>query len=298
MTAYPVDWVDAFADRRFGGNPCAVVQDADGLSEADRIAFVRETRLSECAYVVASDKADVGARYYLATREILMAGHPTVATVISLLHRGVVRLSGGRASFTLEVGAGVMAIEVEDRAGLPLVTMTQAAPEFGARHEPGEIAALYGLAPEDVAGHPRWVSTGTAYIVTRLVCRQALDRAVLNADALAVFKARHGYGADALLEPYLCLLEGATEAGDTYARILLPPPLPPEDPFTGSATGCMAAYLWSEGLIDRSRFTHEQGHGMGRPGIAEVEVLGPREAPTGVRVGGTGVVVMSGTAIL
>lgn len=56
----------------------------------------------------------------------------------------------------------------------------------------------------------------------------------------------------------------------------------------------MAAYLWSEGLIESPRFVAEQGHWMGRPGRAEVEVLGPRDAIEGVRVAGTGVVVMSG----
>lgn len=295
MTAYPVDWVDAFTDRRFCGNPCAVVHDADGLAEADRIALVAETRLSECAYVVASDKADFGARYYLATREILMAGHPTVATVVSLLSRGLVSLDGGRAAFTLEVGAGVLAIEVEERDGRPVVTMTQVAPTFGARHDPAEVAAIYGLGAADVVGSPRWVSTGTAFIVTCLASRQALEAAVLDAPRLADFAERNGYGIGPLMEPYLCILEGATEAGDTFARLLLPPPLPPEDPFTGSATGCMASYLWSEGLIAQPSFVHEQGHLMGRPGRAEVEVLGPREAPTGVRVGGSGVLLMSGT---
>ena len=70
MTRHPVDWIDAFADRAFGGNACAVVHDADSLPVSARIAFVRETGLVECAYVVSSDRADFGARYYLADREI------------------------------------------------------------------------------------------------------------------------------------------------------------------------------------------------------------------------------------
>ena len=57
----------------------------------------------------------------------------------------------------------------------------------------------------------------------------------------------------------------------------------------------MAAYLWSEGLIDAPGFTAEQGHGLGRPGQARVEVLGPRDAITGVVVAGAAHVLMSGT---
>lgn len=59
---YPFDWVDAFCDAPFGGNGCVFVHGADGLSLEDRLALVRETSLSECAYLVSSEVADFGAR--------------------------------------------------------------------------------------------------------------------------------------------------------------------------------------------------------------------------------------------
>jgi predicted PhzF superfamily epimerase YddE/YHI9 len=62
------DWVDAFAEAPFGGNPCVVVHGADDLPLERRLALVRETSLSECAFVVRSQKADFGARYCLADR--------------------------------------------------------------------------------------------------------------------------------------------------------------------------------------------------------------------------------------
>lgn len=298
MTAYAFDWVDAFADAPFAGNGCAVVHDADGVPLGRRLALVRETSLTECAYVVASSRADFGARYYVDRGEIPLAGHPTVATVAALIARGQIALADGRADLSLEVGAGVMPIAVEEREGRPLVRMTQPAPEFGPHHEPAEIAALYGLGAEDVLGTPREVSTGTPYIVTVLASHEALRRARLDADALLAFRERHGHGRDALIEPFLVTLGGATEAGDTFSRLLLPPPQPAEDPFTGSATGCMAAHLWAEGLIETPRFRAEQGHWLGRPGWAEVEVLGPRDSIKGIRVAGTGVRVMQGTVEL
>ena len=113
MTRYVFDWVDAFSGQAFGDNGCVVVQGADDLAVEDRLALVRETSLTECAFVIGSDRADFGARYTLADREIPMAGHPTVATVIALLDRGRVRPDRhGRAAFTLEVGAGVLPITV------------------------------------------------------------------------------------------------------------------------------------------------------------------------------------------
>ena len=283
-------WVDAFTETRFGGNPCSVVFDADDVSVEDRIAYTRETGLVECSFLVSSDKADFGARYYMPTGEIPLAGHPTVATVTALLDAGMI---AAPADFTLEVGGGVMRIEVAARDGRPpLVTMTQPKPVFGREYDPGGIAAIYGLAAEDVIGRPQTVNIGgTTFCVTRIASMEAIRKALLNADKLAAFKA--AVGAD-FMEPYLCVTIGATN-GDTFARLLLPPPFPPEDPFTGSATGCMAAYLFANGWIGR-RFTAEQGHGLGRPGRAEVELIGAVDDIEAVKVGGAGVVAMRGEA--
>jgi PhzF family phenazine biosynthesis protein len=279
--------VDAFTDRPLAGNPCAVVFDADDLDTETRIAFTRETRLSECSFLVASDKADFGARYYLASGEIKLAGHPTIATCVALDRAG---LLGERARFTLEVGAGVIGIEVERSGALPVFTMTQYAPTFGESHAPETIAPLYGLDPSHIVGMPGTVSTGGPHFcVTVLRDLDALGRAVLDVPALVARRPHVDYW-----EPFLCVLSGFTEAGNTASRLLLTPPEPAEDPFTGSATGSMAAYLWRNGLIASPRFIAEQGHLMGRPGAARVEVIGPPEAISGVRVGGSGGVLMEG----
>lgn len=293
MTAYAFDWVDAFSTRAFGGNACMVVHGADDIAVRDRLALVNETSLSECAFVVDSDRADFGARYYLADKEVLMAGHPTVATVVSLIDRGLVELTDGKARFTLEVGAGILPIEVTAGPDGPLVTMTQMAPEFGEVFDPGDIARVFSLHREDVLGMPQIVSTGTPFCVTVLRDKDALRRAVLNPD---VWNALNPPGTPraGMLEPFLVTLGGETPDGDTFSRLLLPPPMPPEDPFTGAATGCMAAYLWHHGLIDTPEFAAEQGHWLGRPGRAEVTVSGPRDAPTGVKVAGRAVVLMRG----
>jgi len=288
---YAFDWVDAFTDRPFSGNGCVVVHGAADISGSDRLALVRETSLAECAFLVGSDVADFGARYYLADREILMAGHPTIATVASLIHRGLVDLSADGAEFTLEVGAGVLPIRV---SGDAMITMTQIAPEFGPTFEAGEIAGIYGLDAQDVLGTPQVVSTGTAFCIMVLRSKDALRRAVLDNGRLDRFRRGSGAVRAGLMEPFLVTLGGESAIGDTFSRLFLSPPSLPEDPFTGAATGCMAAYLWANGLIDSPRFVAEQGHWMGRPGRAEVEVLGPRDAISGVLVGGRGYVLMSG----
>ncbi len=292
MPQYQFDWIDAFTTTPFGGNGCVVVHEAEDISTEQRLALVQETSLSECAYIVPSEVADFGARYYLATREIPMAGHPTIATVASLLHRGLVPLRNGHATFTLEVGAGILPIELTGTT----ITMTQAAPTIGAPEDPAEIAAIYGLQQSDILGIPRIVSTGTPFCCTVLKSREALEGAKLNVSLLEAWRGRQG-PQGGLMEPFLTVLEGAG-TGDIYSRLLLAPPMPAEDPFTGAANGCMAAYLWHEGLIENPKYKADQGHGIGRPGQAEIEILGPREAITGVRVGGQGVVLMSGALTL
>lgn len=291
---YSFDWVDAFTTQPFGGNGCVVVHDAESLSLQDRMALVRETSLAECAYVLPSEVADFGVRYYLADKEIPLAGHPTIATIASLVDRGLVDMSSGRANFTLEVGAGILPIEVVASDSGPVITMTQMAPEFGKLHDPAMIAAIYGLEASDVIATPQMVSTGTLYCVTVLKDQAALRRAVLDLAKLEVFRAIDGSPDASLMEPFLVTLGGLSKAGDTFSRLLLAPPSLPEDPFTGSATGCMGAYLWHHGLISTPGFTAEQGHWMGRPGQAQVEVLGPPEAITGVKVGGQGCILMRG----
>jgi len=292
LNTYDYDWVDAFADRPFGGNGCVVVHSAGDIDTETRMTLVRETSLSECAFIVPSERADFGARYYLAAREILMAGHPTVATVISLVSRGLVDVSGGRAEFSLEVGAGVLPIEVECSAnGQVQVTMTQQAPTFHHIHQPKDIATIYGLSSDDIVGIPETVSTGSYFGITVLKDKDALHRAQLDVGALQAYV---DSGKGDFTEPFLVTLGGETENGDTFSRLLLPPPMPPEDPFTGSATGCMAAYLWRHGLVENPDFIAEQGHWMHRPGQAKVQVLGPRENISGIRVGGRGYILMSG----
>ncbi|MFN8594652.1 MAG: PhzF family phenazine biosynthesis protein [Anaerolineae bacterium] len=69
-------------------------------------------------------------------------------------------------------------------------------------------------------------------------------------------------------------MQGITDQGRTFARHFAPPPSMFEDPFTGSATGGMGAYLWHHGLIDQPTFIAEQGHWLHRPGQATVEVVG------------------------
>lgn len=286
MSWFEFDWVDAFSDRAFGGNGCAVVHNGALLSEQVCMAYVRETSLVECTFTGPSDIADIRVRYFLASREIPFAGHPTIATVAAMRSRGMIE----GESLTLETGAGIVSIRLQGAQ----IEMTQVAPQFGP-HVPADlVAAAVNLPPDAIISQPQLVSTGLPFCITVLRDHAALRAAQLVEGPLRKVAEAAGFSGSDMAEPFLVTLQGATDAGDTFSRLLLAPPSPPEDPFTGSATGAMAAYLWKYGLMTKDGFIAEQGHDMGRPGQATVTRVGPADAMTGIRVAGEGHILMRG----
>jgi PhzF family phenazine biosynthesis protein len=286
MSWFDFDWVDAFTDRAFGGNGCAVVHGGAGLSDATCMAFVQETSLVECTFTGPSDAADIRVRYFLASREIPFAGHPTIATVAAMRSRGMIDSD----RLTLETGAGLVDIRLNGDE----IEMTQVAPQFGVQVPADLVASAIGLSTDAIISPPQFVSTGLPFCITVLRDHAALRAAKLAEGPLRKVAAMAGFSGSDMAEPFLVTLQGATGAGDTFSRLLLAPPSPPEDPFTGSATGAMAAYLWKHGLMNKDSFIAEQGHDMGRPGQATVTRVGPPEAMTGIKVAGRGHVLMRG----
>lgn len=292
MPVYPFMQVDAFTDRPLGGNPCAIVFEADDLDTATMQAIAQEMNLSETAFVLRSAVADVRARYFTIEEEIPLAGHPTIATVFALFESGRLALQGDGATISLELRDGPIPVEVMARGGVvERVVMTQRKPKFLATVSAEHALPIWGLIPADaLPGAPiQVVSTGTPQLMIPVRGLEALRRIQFDEPAYRRLRDDAGF-----FSAHLFCLQGVTPAGQTFARHLAPF----EDPFTGSATGGMGAYLWHYGLIDRPTFVAEQGHWMNRPGQAAVEVIGPRDDIATVKVGGGAVTVVRGELIL
>ena len=75
-----------FTERRFAGNPLAVVLDADGLDTAAMQAIANEFNLPETVFVLPPENADTAraAASSRRRRELPFAGHPTVGTAVLL----------------------------------------------------------------------------------------------------------------------------------------------------------------------------------------------------------------------
>jgi len=298
MSIYPLLQIDAFTTQPLQGNPCAVVFDTDPLDADTMLGIAREMNLSETAFVLQSDRADFRARYFTPAEEIPLAGHPTVATVFGLVETGRLKLVADYQIITLELQAGVIPVEIFSENGadgynrqVQRIVMSQKKPMFLETFTPEVVMPVFGLRPEDaLPGAPiQTVSTGTRQLMIAVRDQDALRRISLDIPSYTKLRLESDF-----FSPHLFCLGGVTPNGHTFARHFGVPPDTPEDPFTGSATGGMGAYLWHYGLINQPTFIAEQGHWMHRPGEATVEVIGPREDIETVKVGGPAVTVMRG----
>jgi trans-2,3-dihydro-3-hydroxyanthranilate isomerase len=106
--------LDVFTDRRFAGNPLAVVLDADALDMAAMQAIAREFNHPETVFVFApADPAHrARVRIFTPARELPFAGHPTVGTAVLLGAR-----DGGGRDLVLEEGIGPVQCTIESSAG-------------------------------------------------------------------------------------------------------------------------------------------------------------------------------------
>jgi len=292
MSTYPFAQVDAFTTTPLGGNPCAIVFEADELSTETMQAIAQEMNLSETAFVLRSEIADVRARYFTPESEIPLAGHPTIATIHALVESKRIPMHGNAMTIQLELRDGPISVDVQAIDGEPtFINMTQRKPEFLNTVDAAVALPIWGLNRDDLL--PNYaiqvVSTGTPQLMLPIRDHAALRRIAINEAAYRQLSKDANF-----FSAHLFCLGGATASGDTFARHVAPF----EDPFTGSATGGMGAYLWHYGLIDKPTFTAEQGHWMNRPGSATVEVVGPPKAIETVKVGGAAVTIVRGELVL
>ncbi|MEE9289019.1 MAG: PhzF family phenazine biosynthesis protein, partial [Bacteroidota bacterium] len=266
MPTYPFLQVDAFTVSPLNGNPCAVLFDTDDLDGSAMLSIAREMNLPETAFVRNSVVADFGVRYFTPAEEIPLAGHPTIATAFALVETKRLPLTGDYTAFTLELRVGPIRVEIYASQGIVnRVVMTQKKPEFLATYKPLDVMHIFGLSSDDVLPDlpVQTVSTGTPQLMVPLRDLEALRRAQLDVGAYNDFRAKSDF-----FSPHLFCVHASSDGGRTFARHFGMPPDLSEDPFTGSATGGMAAYLWRYGLIKQPKFVAEQGHWMRRPGRA------------------------------
>ena len=288
---------DVFSSRALEGNSLAVFFDGRGLSDAEMQAIAKEMNLSETTFILPRDaeterERGVRVRIFTVQEELPFAGHPTLGTAFAL------RGDSGVKEIVLELNVGKVPVRFEEAAGAPVFgEMTQVDPVFGLQHDREAVAQATGVRVEDFdASLPiETVSTGLAYTVVPL--KSLMIMQTLRVDLSRSSEYLEKTGGKFL---YFVARETVDPAARLHARMLF---YNGEDPATGSAAGCTAAWMVAHGVAaPDERVLIEQGIEMRRP--SRIFVRAARRNADGdnrvvnVRVGGNAVEVMRAEVFL
>lgn len=216
----PIFQVDAFTNRRFAGNPAAVMLLDDFLDDAALQAIAAENNLAETAFLV-PDSEDYRLRWFTPTVEVPLCGHATLASAAVVMER----LSPQRRRVVFHSISGALTV---DRRSDGYVMNFPARPTELVEPPPGLAEAL-GARPVEVA------ADRFNYLALLdgpgQVRRLAPDMAAINRlDRTGVIVTASG-----------------DDGYDFVSRYFAPAKGIPEDPVTGGAHCALTPY-WAERL--------------------------------------------------
>jgi len=284
---------DVFSSNPLEGNSLAVLPDARGLSDEEMQGIAKEMNLSETTFVLPRDsetERDRGVRVRIFTvqEELPFAGHPTLGTAFAL------RAQSAAEQVTLELNVGKVPIQFEQKDGEPAFgEMTQIDPEFGVTHDREAVARATGIHVNDFdASLPiQTISTGLSFTVTPLKSLAAIQRLKVDLQGASAYLDKSGGKFF-----YFVSRETTDPQAKLHARMIF---YNGEDPATGSAAGCTAAWMVAHGVAEPDRRgLIEQGIEMKRSSRIFVRASRQDNRIVNVRVGGNAVEVIRGEIFL
>ena len=293
--------VDVFTDRALTGNSLAVFLDGRGLSSEQMQDLAREMNLSETTFVLPRDAAaekekGVRVRIFTVQEELPFAGHPTLGTAFVLHGENGASADrdADRNEVRLDLNIGTVPVRFARVAAQPVFAeMTQKNPEFGAIHEVDAVARLTNLttADFDESVPIQTVSTGVPFAMVALRSLWAVEKLRLDLDGSAEYLTRSGGKFF-----YFVCRETVDPKARLHARMIF---YNGDDPATGSAAGCCAAWMVAHGVAaSDEQVLIEQGLEMRRPSRIFVRATKQENRQdnqvVNVRVGGNCVEVLRG----
>ncbi|MDP1749177.1 MAG: PhzF family phenazine biosynthesis protein, partial [Reyranella sp.] len=290
--------VDVFTDRQFGGNPLAVITNAQGLSTERMQAIAAEFNLAETTFVLPpKDPAHTAeVRIFTPKAEMPFAGHPNVGTAFVLARAGESYgrpVSGDRLVF--EEKAGLVNMELTREGGVVVATRL-AAPvplSIGEEISPETVAAACSLQPSDIkldAHRPCVASCGIPLLFAELTSRAVLKSAAPRPEVFACELPR-----DRVVGIHLYVQAKQNDI-DIQSRMFAPEHGIPEDPATGGANVALIgllAHLRPEPDLTLDK-TIGQGFDMGRPSILQAASEKKAGKVVATYIGGRCMPMMSG----
>jgi trans-2,3-dihydro-3-hydroxyanthranilate isomerase len=287
---FPFAQLDVFSSRPFEGNSLAVFPDGRGLTDQEMQALAREMNLSETSFILPRDKMIEGergirVRIFTVQEELPFAGHPTLGTAFFL------RGSTGAGEVALELKVGKVPVRFQETPGEPpFGEMTQVEPKFGPAHDRETVVRATSLRDGDIdPSLPiQTVSTGLPFTVVPLRGLEAMRRLQVDLKGAGEYLERSGGGNFF----YFVTRETVDPTARLHARMLF---YNGEDPATGSAAGCAAAWMVANRVAQPDeRVLIEQGVEMLRPSRIFVRAARMDDRVVNVRVGGNAVEVLRG----
>lgn len=212
--------VDAFASRRFTGNPAAVMPMDRFPPDALLQALAAENNLPETAFLVA-DGGEYRLRWFTPTVEVPLCGHATLASAAVVMER----LEPGREVVVFHSASGPLTVR-RSMSGyvmdFPIRPSEPIAPPAG-------LIATLGATPSEV------VWDGFNYVALLENARTVRD---LDPDLAAIEKIDCAG---------VIVTAPGDEGFDFVSRYFAPAKGIPEDPVTGGAH-CALAPFWAERL--------------------------------------------------
>jgi trans-2,3-dihydro-3-hydroxyanthranilate isomerase len=276
--------VDVFAAQAYTGNTLAVFPDNPGLSAAQMLTITQELRHFETIFLSdAEGDHCFTARVFDLFEELDFAGHPVLGAAAVLHERDG---TPGPRRWTFHLTDRTVEVSTRRTPTGFHAELDQKAPEFLAivpAEDRAEVAAALNLPERALAELPlRVVSTGLRYLIVPVVAGLAGAKIVRSdfAELLGRYGAQFAYVLDVEAS------EGRHWNNDGVL----------EDVATGSAAGCVGAYLARQRLVPvEEEFTLRQGRFTGRPSLLTVLPQGRPDALYNIRVGGAVSMVARGT---
>lgn len=284
---------DVFSSKPLEGNSLAVFFDARGLSDAEMQAIAREMNLSETTFIFPRDQGTgrergMRVRIFTVAEELPFAGHPTLGTAFAL------RGESDAKEITLDLNVGKVSVRFDEPSGQPVFgEMTQIDPVFGIQHDCEAVAQATGLRVEDFdPSLPiETVSTGMPFTVTPLKSLAVIEKLRVDLSRAEDYLQKTGGKFF-----YFVARETVEPTARLHARMFF---YNGEDPATGSAAGCTAAWMVAHGVAESDqRVLIEQGVEMRRPSRIFVRASRTDNRVVNVRVGGNAIEVMRGEVFL
>jgi len=295
MKGYTFYIVDVFAEEKYAGNQLAVIRNAGVLSFSEMQRIAKEMNYSETTFILSKREVNGGydVRIFTPENELPFAGHPTLGTAY-VIQQEIVRKPIEKITLNLKVGQIPVTFSYKGK-DTDILWMRQVQPIFGDVIEPRDIVQVVNLKAEDLDNRfpIEEVSTGVFVFVIPLKTLDVLKRARIDKDTY--FSLIQKTEAKALL---LFCPETYNQENDLNVRFFGDYYGVPEDPATGSANGCLAAYLVKHRYFGKKQIdiSVEQGYEIGRPSLLYLRAE-EKDGGIEVNVGGKVIMVAQGELV-